>query len=635
MQPANKQMLIGELVTEQYGHIISFLKDDGGFALSFIAGMFAILFHAKSRLQITAPRGEEYDFVRLLSLPALVGRDQFRRLFLIYVILLEIFFIFLCLVKPLFPNIIGNTPNYQGPAWPLGAALVIVGVLPTVPGIDQIELGLRRFSLSAADIPDEFFRRVTHLTQSEIRKYLESDPRYRAELSRYWKIHNLTLAAGLSLDEANEAARRAIGLIFFSKWTVDDSSIWQEGEREKLKEVFDLLRPKVASLKQELDELANDTFSSQVVEHIFSRIGVSVTEELTAVQIDAISELVSTILAVGRYLKIEELSDEDIAKHAAAMQEYHDLANTWRAKILDLSKSNRRLCAVFATLAVNDRETAVSIVQSPIVGAQHQMAGNIMLREMLVLVNKVSRRSAAPIYNSTVVATVCAFVVCFAFLYAYRVIGDYRIPPAPPKPGDPIRAGAFEFALATSLTLAVTFLSAGLAALFFRNVRLPRGTYIKYESPLQFQILQYRWTGIAILLSAFIPYTIATILYAFRMGDVSNLIDLDRFGSLSLISFCIAWSLVPTTFAIGLCSTADIIPSNQGTHRLVRTSIFFSLVVGFIAFLVLKTFTLVDARYGEIFWSNLTSAMAFSMAVLCVFAFSGRQHMRRVAAVIS
>jgi hypothetical protein len=351
-------------------------------------------------------------------------------------------------------------------------------------------------------------------------------------------------------------------------------------------------------------------------------------------QAGTVSELASRILASGRISGVDGSPEDQDAIDGEMIQQYHAIAEPWRKKIAELSKSNRRLCAVFATLAVNDRETATNILQSRSPGNDalaNSPASDPILREMLVLVNKVARRSAGPIYNNTVMATVCAFVTSFIFLYAFRVVTDYRFPPEALPAAQPAKAGAFEFALYTSLTLLFTFLSAGLAALFFRNVKLLSGKYVRFENLLQFQILQYRWTGIAIVLSALVPYMIATIVYAVRMGDIKNLIDLDKFGSLSFILFCFAWSLVPTTFAIGLCSTVDVLSPQQSTFKLFKVSAGFSLVVRFVAVLVLKTFTLADARYGEIFWSGLCSVTVFSLAVLFMVSFGGRQYMRKDA----
>ncbi|CAN7565678.1 hypothetical protein [Rhizobium sp. LjRoot254] len=630
MQSSDKRLLMTGTVTDLYGGWVNFLTGGDGFALSFLAGMLAIAFHARNRLQITAPLGDMYDFVRLLSLPALVGQHHFRRSYLIYVLLLEVFFVFLCLVKPLFPSIVGTQPGYEGAGWPLGAALVVVGVLPTLPWIDQIELSLRRFALSAADIPNEFFRRVARLSQSEIRRYLESDKARRQELNMYWRLHNLALFSGCTAEEANDAARRGIGLHIFTKWTVDDTSIWNEGERAKLKEVFDLLRSKTIVIKKALDDLSAETAASAIVALVAAKAGIVISSPMTSEQMLATTEISASALIEG-VAGDQKLYREELPSHLTR-------AAAWRKLIEEMNLCNRQLCAVFATLAVNDPETTDQIINRRSAGTAGQnkdeysnKGEDYVLREMLITLKKVSVRQPYPAYNAVAMAEIIAFILCFGLIFSYLSIWSADATRALAAPA-PRQASPFEFSFFTSLNLSVTFLAAGLSALFIRRSEISRGPWQPQTSLLQLPLTQYALMLPRIMVHAFIPYVLMTIAYAYYMGDIKNLIDLNRLGTYSFVAFCLSWTLMPCVFSIGLCIIADRVEPDIGTvadtRYLSLIIVTFLCVVTFIGFLVVKTFMLLDSRYDAILWPTMLTAALHCGIASAMFTASYKQNLR-------
>lgn len=626
-----------QALTELYYDAIAFLGAGDGFLISFVAGFLAVIFHAKRRLQISTPKAEEYDFIRLISLPTLVGEDLFRRSYIIYVSLLETFYIFLCLIKPLFPNIVGNMPDYQGAAWPLGAALVVVGLLPTFPWIDQVELWLRQFSLSAANIPEEFFRRVSRLSQSEIRKFLESEKRFQLELNRYFKVFNLALSTGCSPSEANEAARRAIGFALFSKWTVEDSTVWDEGERERFKEVFDLLKPKVQSLKTQLEFLIGETASCEVVRSIMAETNVTSLTSLSLAKMQEVTDVANRILNT-RKLKDNDNPDE---AHRLAYDErianFVSRAGVWRDISRELGVSTRRLCAVFSTIAINDRSTTLRIAnQKPTATSSDDTANNgdifdndnRLLREMLKVLNNVSNKSADPIYNAVGIATIAAFIACFLLMIPYRYAELTWLYGAPQDSDG--RNGPFVFSLYTSITLTVTFASAGIAALFFRKSKKDdNNKWSAATDFLQFPVSQYCKMLLAVLPFAVIPYFLLTIADAYRTGAISAFVDLSRYGSISFILFCITWSLAPAAFAIALCLIADRADAEPAGGANFFANGALGIVVSLVVFVIIQAFISVDSRYQSILWNSVASIAVFSVTALPIFGLSRTRYNNR------
>lgn len=594
-----------------YEPIVAAIKSGDNFWVSFVFGMIVIAFHAKNRLQMIAPRGEEYDFVRLLTLPDIVGRDLFRRSYVIYTILLEIFFVFLCLLRPLAPNFVGPLPDFEGSTWPLGAALVVVGLLPSVTGVDQIELTLRRFALSASNIPDEFFRRITQLSQSELVAHLAREPKYQAELKKYWKVYNFAIACGCLPDESNRVARRAIGCDLFASWTLDGSSIWSAGKYDRLQEIFDLLRPKARVLRRDMDELISAANSSKVVSYILEKCKMEKSSPCSNEQALSAVDLSSSVISDPS--KFPEFSATDVSV-------YSEFSNRWREKSEELSVSNRRLCGLFAILAMADRVTARDYTLKNNSGGK----SDGVLREMFILLKKSRKYNIKPIYNACVISGVGGFVSCLLALNVFGIVANSL------KIGSYGRNfGVFAEALYTSTTIFIGFILASLLALFIRSARIRSDEWVPFTGFLRFPILQFKGIIVAASVVGVTISWITLVLYSMGLNNVRDLADLGQYGGWKILGFCFGWSIIQVSLAISLCVIADSIDVNADrTMRNWAIALSCCVMVMFICLISYRSFVALDYRYYQIFWSGLAAFTSFTFPALFFFEVSLRAHAR-------
>jgi len=587
-----------------YSGFISALKSGDNFAFSFFIGFVAIIFHARKRLQIIAPRGDEYDFVRLISLPAVVGRAQYRRLLLIYTLCLQLLYLFICVSKPLFPNLFGNNPDYQGAAWPLGAALVVVGLLPSTPYVDEIEMSLRKFAFNAADVPDEFFRRVTRLSQSEIRNYLEKDDRYTEEMERYWRIYNLAVLVGHASSEAHITARRVIGSDLFSRWILDDSVSWSPGEYDKLRDVVDILKPKVEAQRREVDELVADTELSKVVRYLLTESGLSLTEPFKDGDIHILRGLIA---------KLPNLTSGDESKFTSGdLELYKTLPQRWGSKMQGQLGLNRQLCGLFVIIALNDRKFVLDYIYS-----ERDDQDNV-LKQILVLVEQSRPQESRTVYNALALACLSGFAVCFVIFSVYRTLTDGT---------DLNPIGPFEFSFYTSLTLGLTCFLAGFSALVIRTIKIDRKSWRPFTGFGAFPIIQYRGIIAMSGVVSFVIYLMLTLGYTYRAGDIDNVIRLGADGTFRFIFFHVFWSLIPVTFSIGLCVVADIFEDSSDFNiRKKFIAMLMSSIVIFASYIVHQSYQTVDNKYMDIFWSAMVSTAVFAFIGHMAFGISMRAH---------
>ena len=179
---------------------IGILSEKNSFMLSLVVGALVILLFARKRIvEFTSPpKGDEFDFTKMLSMDTIVGRSVFLKSYFFYVVLLEILYVFVCSSKPMVLLMTSNPGDatFQGAAWPLGAALVVVGLLPSTPAIAQVEQMLRGLAQRAASIPGEFFTRVTKLSRSAIETLATNSSDYKADIRRFWKDSQLANCYG-------------------------------------------------------------------------------------------------------------------------------------------------------------------------------------------------------------------------------------------------------------------------------------------------------------------------------------------------------------------------------------------------------------------------------------------------------
>lgn len=382
-----------------YRETITTLVDGDRFFVSVVVGVVAIALHAKSRLKITAPHAQEYDFIKLISLPDLVGRKKYRKLAILYTLSLELVFAILCLLQPLFPQIGVVAPDqlasagYGGASWPLVAALGVIGLLPSVPGFDKLEEGIRNFALSLNDIPGEFFSRVARLSQGEVKELMERDQRYRPDLARYWRVHNLALASGCAPAVAHQAARRVVGLHLFSRWVLDGSSIWSEEHYVPLKEVLDIFRPGERGMREQVEELLAETSKSTVVKYVMQETAIDIARALTADEAQAVSDYAVRISMPDGF-------PTDAGRRQADLIEYLSLAGKWQTKSDDVSVMNKRLCGLFSVLALRDEKVSNEYL------ARRLPGGDPVLGEMFKLMVRSKNDLVLRLFNSWSTATV-------------------------------------------------------------------------------------------------------------------------------------------------------------------------------------------------------------------------------------
>ncbi|WFU51362.1 hypothetical protein [Sinorhizobium terangae] len=573
--------------------------------LTFLFGALTIAFHSRKRVEslITPPRGEEFDFVRLLSLPAIVGKSVFRKAYLIYTVSLEILYFFMCASQPIIRVLAeGKLEGFEGPAWPLGAALIVIGVIPSTPLFAQIELSLRSMAHSVSNIPDEFFERVTKLSQSEIEAYVGRDPRYEPDLQRFRKIQSLALYAGCSREEADKVARRTVGAELFARWTINGQDIWSAGEFDKYRDILDVLRPKSESLKQEVKELVSKTSSSPVVRYIIEKSNTSPEVPIRDSDSQRIQSLSAEILA-NPASTFASLQQEDI-------RSYLTLADLWRAKATEIGTSNRRLSALFAIIALNDTRVMRAYLH-PDQGARSL---DVVLRELLLLVRR-SRSKPRPWNNATLLSTFTAFLGCVILLTAYHKIHAVFLPGG-------LSVGPFEEAFFTSASLFTSFLAAGICALFIRTHKIDQGTWIAFSDIRSFPLSQYGGIVFAAMTCAFATAIIWVILYQWRYDSVTALLQIGQGGILVLTGYYAICSLIPAMYGVGICVVTDCVTESQERSEGLRLPLYCFAAIFIVIYVLLETSILIEPAYRATFLVSLVSKSLFSLIALVTFALS-------------
>jgi hypothetical protein len=292
-----------------------------------------------------------------MTLQTMVGRESFTRAYFFYVFLLEFLYLLLCLSRPLFAVLAdGNTGlKFEDSTWPLGAALLVVGVLPATPIVAQIESALRRFSHSMAQIPDEFFGRVAALSHEDLERLVKNVHQYKPELELYWKINNLLVVLAVPSDDARRMARKCVAVRLFHEWTIDGKDIWSPQEYERYKDVFDLLKPRSEGLKLELDSLIRLTEqNSYVSKSIAKYFPVNETYRLKTESID------SNILRL-----VPDVVDGRTSVNNSDEESIEQLRASWAKISTDCDVAGRRLIALFSIIVRNDKRVPRQLERPP------------------------------------------------------------------------------------------------------------------------------------------------------------------------------------------------------------------------------------------------------------------------------
>jgi hypothetical protein len=603
-------------MSDQAGILQTILEGIGGkgsFLVSFVFGAIVIAFFSRKKLEdfVSPPKGEEYDFVRMLTVTSVVGGEVFRTAYLYYLVLLEFFYAFLCISKPVVFGL-ASAPEggaFEGASWPLGAALLVVGFLPSSPILAQVELAIRNAAYNAANIPGVFFERVTRLSQSDVEELVSVAPAYRPDLERFYDLNTMLACLNIPPDDALSIARKTVGADLFAQWTLKGSNIWSAEEYDKYKDVLDLLKPKYEALHKDIQDLARRTRSSPVVIAILSGAGVS----LNGTKFD--QEAASVI---------RQRADQMAAGHAGAGQatpgqedidHWHRLRELWLEKEGELSIAIRRLSALFSILARNDRhirklyggkatdENALGLVKL-----------DPVLKRLLDLLE--DRIGPNLWYNTSLVSNIAAFAGCFTLLSIYLYFVDPLLFGPPP---DGSVETTIKTSLMTSANLFLSFVIASLTALSLRALRKKNDTWIMFRDLATFPFVQYLPIALVSALAAFMPQIVLYILYYYQDTATNDVLQQSQDILADTMVFKILWTLVPVSFAIGLCVLCDIVERNREAAMRTPLPIAMSVIVGFIAFILLSMNNEIYPISGGAFWHNIVSSWLFAAGGLLVF----------------
>ena len=124
-----------------------------GFLLSLALGMLVVYFFSYQKFDETTLGEDENDIITRLLPKYLTTKREYTRAFIVYLAIVQLV---LVLVSFLGPKLLEPTTDNLSVApssLPLVTALVIVGILPNVTWLKQLELRVRSFAHERASIP--------------------------------------------------------------------------------------------------------------------------------------------------------------------------------------------------------------------------------------------------------------------------------------------------------------------------------------------------------------------------------------------------------------------------------------------------------------------------------------------------
>jgi len=573
-------------------NIIGFFGKES-FGLSFVFGGIVIALYAGKRLGelISPPKDEEYDFTKMLSLATMVGKDVFLRSYIFYLFLLEFFYIILCVFQPLTAVLLdqSNTIKFEGSAWPLGAALLVVGVLPATPVVAQIEQSLRQFAHNIAQIPDEFYNRVTALSTQDIEEFVSNVGEYSSEVELFWTVRNILVIIGFDDDEAVRRARKCAALRLFGEWTLDRKELWSQSEYEKYRDVIDLLRPRSEALYSQLTELIRSSETSDFVSGVVNDSDIDIRKK-----VDAPEQLQKMRARADKILNGIKPAQPapDAQKDAEGLRLLRD---AWSKTTKECDVASKRLIALFAIIARNDKRTLREL-ERPVDAAMLVGAGSVtrdkrfadpVLRAFAQLLRSNSPTSE-PWYNSLVWSSLVVLVVSVIVLGLYRTLTqsafflDYAGLGGLRFSLDQVIRTAFLKAGLDAFFLTMAFWFSGVTALFLRSTKLRDGEWMTFYDFRSMPVSSYMAIFLVSSLAAF-P---ALILQYVSYYKVTNSETQSSF-LLETMTTNIGVSLSLGLCAVALCIITDMI--SMGTFR-DRKYYYFLLAIGPV---VLNSFTLI------------------------------------------
>jgi hypothetical protein len=140
------------LISITYGHFVYKATFEFVLALVFSIGV-VFLFSLQKFGEPTCPRDENDPTTQMLP-KYLATREQYSRAHMLYVSIMVLAVVLLSLLGPRVMGLGGKDIPEAQAALPLFAALVLVGALPNVPWLQDLEKALRRFAHQRAFIPN-------------------------------------------------------------------------------------------------------------------------------------------------------------------------------------------------------------------------------------------------------------------------------------------------------------------------------------------------------------------------------------------------------------------------------------------------------------------------------------------------
>jgi hypothetical protein len=547
---------------------------------AFIFGAIIITLFSSRRLEALTrhPDGAEFQIFRLIPPKAFVGYRTYRRALFFYVVLLQVIFVVLCTSEPIAATFFGNEPKkefqFNNVAWPLGAALILVGLIPATPLIEEIELALRRLAHRAAGIHDQFLAGVVRLERFEIETKTANKPDYAFESARYRKIHNILVAIGLPPQEAKITARRALLFVVFNAWTLGPQAaqIWSGHVRSQFDRVRPMVQGSVALSERELNRLIEICVQSSCLRQLAENLRINDWADP---------------------LDPERVQDSPIL--GQTVDERQRLQDLWDTLASEIEKVSRQLISIFVVLSINDR--------TPHAGNDE------VLRQAIT---SARDDEGQPLYNSSWLAVTGG---CLATLVIAAIFGVLHHSYS----GDPIATAMKEGVEDGTWTAANLTLQFGLALMVVVLLRYSAITSLKYlpirwgafaELPIAQNL---RYVLYAILCAASVNIAIY-VLYQYSNGNL-NAEGALKASALPLeILFMVVWSIVPAIFAVGCIGIADLAREPNHSRKLLF------IIVGLVT---LAAFTLIfNPEYDVtrlIFWINVVTAVTFSSVGLLLF----------------
>lgn len=592
----------------------------GSFVFTFVFGAVIIALYATNRLGelIVPPKGDEYDFTKMINLPTMVGRGLFRKSYLCYVLILEFIYLFLCTSRPLVAVISSNQlTGFDDHAWPLAAALLVVGVLPTVPFVAQIEASLRQFAHNLADIPEDFYNRIAALSTEELEALAGPVASYKDDVDRFWIANNYLLLLGFEAADAERIARKALAVQLFEEWTVEGREYWSPNEYQRYGDIFDLLKPRSLTLIGEYRALLKETAKSTIVKAVLDAhptfklkanpSGQSVLDNILA----DVNQILSNIGGAG---------SSSSGMTGADKEAFDQLKASWEKMYHEWDTHARRLAALFSIMARNDLRLLREVDRfnkTKVKGKYFKATLDDPVLLALIGLLRTDSSSTQPWYNSMIMASAGVFAGCIGGIFCVQLFLEVSgiVQPDVVQQGFERFRGVFFDSIKTSIEFTLSFLFAGLMALYIRSERIKEQSWLEYYDFNTLPMSSY--IGILIISScaAFLPSVVNYVAYYiwnhsedFASQNPVTLLQtlLERF------IFSLLWGGIATL----LCILMDVVSEHRSIRR-ERVALFIATFVSIAAAIVLLATSFEPEKTP--FWHRLSGIVIAGVIGALIF----------------